>query len=439
MLRTMQRKPLIRSGLPAAILAALVGFLLNPQASRSQQGKTDEEQPLPTRLVIDVDSPERSLYRIAVPELLGGAGDQNGAEVIRNDLRLSSLFDVLDPKSFLADAEAEGLGIGSQAWTVVGAQGVVKGKLDRTGSKVKLQMRLYELARGNSPVLSRDYSGGKGELRRFMHEFANEILRVLTGKAGAFGTRFTFARRVGPGRKDIYVAEFDGHRVGRVSSGRGVAMLPSFGPGGVWYSILSRRGMFITHSNAKERPIIKGSGLNMGVSICGGRAYFSSTRDGNSEIYSAALNGSDVRRLTNHPGIDVSPACGPGGDIAFVSTRHGNAQIFVMSASGGAPKRVTYKGDHNQTPAWCPDPKNPLIAFTGREGGTFDVFTVNLKTGRYTRLTQGQGLNKDPAFSPDCRMVAFASSRGGIFISNPEGLNQTLVVRGGAETVRWSR
>jgi len=123
----------------------------------------------------------------------------------------------------------------------------------------------------------------------------------------------------------------------------------------------------------------------------------------------------------------------------YQTPRHGSAQVFVMSSSGGAPKRVTYKGDHNQTPAWCPDAKNPLIAFTGREGGTFDVFTVNIKTGRYTRLTQGQGLNKDPAFSPDCRMVAFASSRGGIFISNPEGLNQTLVVRGGAETVRWSR
>jgi len=430
----------MKSLAPGALLACLGVFFLQPPATRSQQGGgADEEQPLPERLVIDVDSPQRSLYRIAVPELLDGEGDENGAGVIRNDLRLSSLFDVLDPKSFLADAKAEGLGIGSQAWTVVGAQGVVKGKLSKTGSKIKLEMRLYELARGNNPVLSRDYSGGKGEQRRFMHEFANEILRVLTGQAGAFGTRLAFARRVGPGRKDIYVAEFDGHKVGRVSSGRGVAMLPSFGPGGIWYSVLSRRGMFITHSNANESPIIRGDGLNMGVSVCGNRAYFSSTRDGNSEIYSAALDGSDVRRLTNNPGIDVSPACGPGGDIAFVSTRHGNAQVFVMSASGGAPKRVTYKGDHNQTPAWCPDPKNPLIAFTGRSGGSFDVFTVNLKTGAYTRLTQGQGINKDPAFSPDCRMVAFASSRGGIFISNPEGLNQTLVVRGGAETVRWSR
>jgi hypothetical protein len=34
-------------------------------------------------------------------------------------------------------------------------------------------------------------------------------------------------------------------------------------------------------------------------------------------------------------------------------------------------------------------------------------------------------------------MVAFASSRGGIFVSNPEGANQNQVIRGAAETLRW--
>ena len=122
-----------------------------------------------------------------------------------------------------------------------------------------------------------------------------------------------------------------------------------------------------------------------------------------------------------------------------MSARHGGPQVFLMSASGGEPKRITYKGSHNQTPAFCRDPQNPLIAFSGRDGGGWDIFTVNLKTGAYTRITQGQGVNQDPAFSPDCRMIAFASSRGGIFISNPEGLNQTKVISGSTSTVRWGQ
>src|SRR6185436_14850983 len=147
-------------------------------------------------------------------------------------------------------------------------------------------------------------------------------------------TRITYARKIGPGRKDIYVADFDGFGAGRVSSGRTLAMLPTFGPGGVWYSVLTDTNMFITNVAQHERPIITSSGLNSGAAICGGRVLFSSTRDGNSELYSAALNGSDVRRLTNHPAIDVSPACGPNGQIAFVSARHGGPQIFTMPVTG---------------------------------------------------------------------------------------------------------
>jgi TolB protein len=400
-----------------------------------------EEAPLPGRVVIDVDSPERALYRIAIPNLLGVSSlGAQGAEVVRNDLTLSSLFQVLDSRSFLANLEAEGLGITKTPWSSVGAQGVVKGRITQTGQNIVAEMRLFEIARGESAVLSKDYRGDVGQLRTYMHDFANEILRVLTGKAGAFGTRLTYARKVGPGRKDIYVADFDGNHQFRASSGKGNAMLPSFGQnGGVWYSMVTPSGSFITNTKNREKPVISGSGLNVGAQICNGRVIFSTSRDGNSEIYSASLEGGDLRRLTRDPGIDVSPACGPGGRIAFVSSRHGGPQIFVMNSDGSGVQRVTYKGSHNQTPAFCADPAIPLIAFTARDGGGFDIVTINLNTGAYTRLTQGQGTNQDPAFSPDCRMVAFASSRGGVFISNPEGLNQIKVLNGPLSTVRWSR
>lgn len=416
------------------VTLALVGGLLGVIAFPAL-GQQQSDQPLPPRgNVINVDSPERSLFKMAVPNLRGDntLGAQ-GASILQNDFRLSSLFQVLDGRSFVADLNAEGLNIVPQAWSTVGAQGVIKGEIH--GNTV--EMRYYEVARGNTPLLTRTYTGLPGELRSRMHDFANEVVRLLTGEPGSFGTRLTFARRVGPGRKDVYASDFDGNGVGRISSGRGVAMLPTFGPGGIWYSVMSNSGMFITRSGGEERPLITGDGLNMGVTICGSRAVFSSTRDGNSEIYSANLDGSDVRRLTRNAGIDVSPSCGPGGQIAFVSDRHGGPQIFVMDGNGGGVRRVTFRGAHNQTPAFCPNASKPLIAFTGRDSG-MDIFTVNIQTQEYVRLTQGQGINKDPAFSPDCRMVAFASSRGGIFISNPDGLNQNRVVEGTAETIRWS-
>jgi TolB protein len=416
---------------------ALACALVWPSLGASQQAAN--EQPLPTRIVIDVNAPGRDLYRIAVPDLIGSSPvlANKAAGIVRNDLRLVSLFNVLDPASFIANMQQEGLGFTKPPWSSVGAQGVVKGQITGSGN-LALEMRLYETARGDTPLLTRKYNGAESQLRGFMHDFANEILRVLTGKPGAFNTRITFTRKIGQGRKDVYVSDFDGENQGRVSSGKGITMLSAFGSlHGIWYSVLTNRGMYITNTKNREKPVLTSTGLNMGVAVCDGRVYFSSTRDGNSEIYSATTDGGDVRRLTNNPAIDISPACGPGGQIAFVSTRHGGPQVFLMG-SGGDAKRITYKGEYNQTPAFCTDPDTPMIAFTGREGGAFDIFTVSLKTGQYTRLTQGQGNNQDPAFSPDCRMVAFASSRGGIFISNPEGLNQTKVLTGALSNVRWS-
>lgn len=415
-------------------------LLAAPAYAQTSQTNQTSDAPLPGRVVIDVDSPERALYRMAVPNLLSPAPyAAEGGEVLRRDLTLSSLFQVLDPRSFIANAEAEGLGIQKTAWSSVGAQGIIKGQLSGGAGGISVEMRLFELAKGEAPVLSKSYRGEAKQLRAFMHDFANEVLRVLTGTAGVFGTHLTYARKIGPGRKDIYVADFDGHSEFRASSGKGNAMLPSFGQnGGVWYSKVTDTTSFITNTKNREQPVIKSaSGLNMGPVLCAGRVFFSSSRDGNSEIYSAALDGSDPRRLTRDPGIDVSPACGPGGRIAFVSSRHGGPQIFVMNADGSGVQRVTYKGSHNQTPSFCQDPKQPLIAFSARDGGGFDIVTINLNTGEYKRLTQGQGTNQDPAFSPDCRMIAFSSSRGGIFISNPDGLNQIKVLSGALSTVRW--
>ena len=301
-------------------------------------------------------------------------------------------------------------------------------------------MRFFRLARPNAAAVSASYSGTQAELRRFMHDFGNRVLAEMTGKPGPFGTHITYAQRRGRGRKDVMCADMDGHGVIRVSNGRGVAMLPTFDDGGeIWFTRLTQTGMFITKAGLRGRRILESDGLTMAPSICNDRVFFTSSRDGNSEIYSARLDGSNVRRLTNHPAIDVSPSCGPNRKLVWVSARHGTPQIFIMNQDGSSQERLTFQGNHNQTPSFCRDAAVPLVAFTGRDG-PLDIFTVNVRTKEIRRLTQGQGNNKDPAFSRDCRMVAFTSDRRGapgIYVSSILGFNQHRVVNGEAETVRW--
>lgn len=404
----------------------------------------DDAPPLPEdKIVVDIDAEEEEVFQIGIPDLIGDpkVHSVGAAEVLRNDFRLMPSFRVIGPTAIRHDVAKTGIGVDLAPWSVLGANGVIKGTISERRSQLSIELRFYEASGGTTAALRKTYTGGPDQIRTWMHDFANEVIRHVTGVRGPFGTEIAFARKLGPGRKSVYGASMDGYGVRRVSSGGGVSMLPSFGAGAIWYTRLSTKGMFITNTRAGGRRVIGGKGINMAPAICGDRVYFTSSRQGNSEIYSANLDGSAVRRLTKSRAIDVSPTCGPGGKLAFVSNRHGSPQVFTMNRDGSGVKRVTFRGGHNQTPVWCMDPKQPLIAFSGRDSH-FDIFTVNIETQKYTRITQGQGDNKDPAFSPGCRLIAFTSNRrggSGVYLSAQDGLDQNQVIKGAAETVRWQR
>ena len=60
---------------------------------------------------------------------------------------------------------------------------------------------------------------------------------------------------------------------------------------------------------------------------------FTSSREGNPELYIINRDGSGLRRLTNHPAIDTSPTWSPTGtQIAFTSDRAGQPQLVAAVA-----------------------------------------------------------------------------------------------------------
>ena len=78
------------------------------------------------------------------------ASEGNGPRKARFDLRkalfilpnlftLSSIFQVLDPKSFTANLSAEGTGIEPASWRNVGAEGVVKGLSAMRGATTRAE------------------------------------------------------------------------------------------------------------------------------------------------------------------------------------------------------------------------------------------------------------------------------------------------------------
>ncbi len=95
-------------------------------------------------------------------------------------------------------------------------------------------------------------------------------------------------------------------------------------------------------------------------------------RQGNlSDIYSIALDGTQLTRLTADAAQDAMPAWAPDGSrIAFVSNRSGIAQLWLMNADGTNPVQLTNIPSGAEQPRWSPDGSwLAFVAYTGAGEG----------------------------------------------------------------------
>lgn len=378
-----------------------------------------------------VQGGSRSLFKIAVTEPLGdAAGARTVVDTATRDFTLSSMFQVLDPKSFTANLEKEGAGIDPASWRNIGAEGVVKGNLTPRGSQVHVELRLYVVSRGGSEVLKKEYDVAANSIRSAVHQFDNEVVKYFTGTAGSFGGRLVFSATTGRGQKGIFSVDSDGQGLARLSAASNVALAPAVGPGGVYYSAGMPDGSYQLFKVGNPAAVLKHAGLIFGVAFGGRKMALVISQNGQSDIYTGNADGTNLTKVTNG-GLNTHPAFGPGGQLAYVSSSGGNPQIFIDG------KRVSFRGTYNMAPVFCNDPEGQKILFMGRDGGTWDIFSADLGGGNMKRLTQDQGSNTYPACSPDGRMVAFFSTRGGLYLSNPLGQNQQKIASVTGESLRW--
>jgi len=396
------------------------------------------EEDLPTNVILKDAGVQ--MLKLAVPRAEGDSAAA-AVETLSKDMDVTGLFQVLDPQSFPAQLHSEGMAFSSALWTQVGAQAVVKMK----ASGGALEGKVFVVARGDTPSLTKSYRNA--DIRDSVHEFANDIVQSFTGRRGVFGSRIAFAMS-GRGSHEIGAVDMDGGRMAVLTKMGSDSLLPAFSPGGaeVAFTSYARNNpdlWIVSAGGGRARRVSKQPGLNTGASWSpDGRAIaLTLSHEGNSEIYKISSDdGRVLGRLTQSPAIDSSPSySADGSQIAFVSNRQGSPQIFVMPSSGGAAKRVTFQGKYNQTPRFSPRSDKPQIAFTGRdEKGAFDVFILDLKTTKIERVVAaGKGSNLDPTWSPDGRLLAYTSSRGGLFIYNPETRHEVQVWKGGASSPSW--
>ena len=146
------------------------------------------------------------------------------------------------------------------------------------------------------------------------------------------------------------------------------------------------------------------AGGNNGAVLGVNALVFTSTRDGNPEIYSINADGTNPRRLTSNGAVDEQPSRSADGRfIAFSSQRDGNSEIYIMNADGSGVRQLT---NDSAQPIDAPDDTNPVIS----PDGTKIVWQSDRNNVRRLYTMDITGANQQPVLFNDEAQPSFNGS-----------------------------
>jgi Tol biopolymer transport system component len=172
------------------------------------------------------------------------------------------------------------------------------------------------------------------------------------------------------------------------------------------------------------------------VSPRGDRIVFTSVRDGDLDLYTMALDGSDVRRLTRDIGYDGGAFYSWDGSMIVYRGWHyddttsareyrsllgrdlvrpSRMELFVMNADGTGRRQLTYSGAANFAPFFHPDNRRIIFAsnLADLKGRDFELYMINVDGSGLKRITYNDSFDGFPMFTRDGKRLVFASNRGG--------------------------
>lgn len=210
---------------------------------------------------------------------------------------------------------------------------------------------------------------------------------------------------------------------------------PDHSQGYVW-ALYESYDIFTARRDGSDlAQLTRSPGYDAEATVChkDGSIVFTSTRDGDLELYRMDKDGGNVVRLTNAPGYDggaffsqdcsriVWRASRPQGKalgdyqrlLKQNLVRPTQLELWVARADGSEARQVTYLGAASFAPYFTPDGRRILFStnYPDPRGREFDIWAVDVDGTDLERITFAPGFDGFPMFSPDGTKLAFASNR----------------------------
>jgi TolB protein len=403
--------------------------------------------------------------RLAAADFKASAADEKNTallktfnDVLFNDLDNAGIFDLVSKSFYPLGAVGTAADVKFEAWSnpPPNVAMLAFGNLGVTGTNVMVQGWLFDVKNTASPqVLGKQYQdvANDDNVRTIAHKFADEIiLRLGGGIAGIAESKIYFVSNR-TGHKEIWVMDYDGSNQHALTHLGSISLSPRVSPDGsrVAFSSLTKSGWDISMYSMELNRVVTfphygGTNLSPAWSP-DGKLAFSSSRSGDSEIYSTDSSGGELKRLTAYKGPDVAPTWNrkTGAQLAWVSGRTGLPQIYTMEGDGTNVQRLTDEG-YAVSPSWSPN--GQFLTFSwirhygpGAPGGD-DIYLMDLASKRWVQMTHGGGRNDFPYWSPDGRHIIYQSTKSGseqIWTMLADGTKQKqLTFTGSNSQPNWS-